>query len=164
MLLKPSNRLKSNDVNANFRNSSISNVVIRLVCLLQMCTTVWRGILWDLYFLVNLRSECILVLKTGPLSLDVCMWNYWYPFRLVLGYLVISSDRGTTSNHILTRAGAPLHSHWLATRRVTGRRPRCIHWKCLRFWDTLTLNISTDTKYAWMQQTYLTDWIFISSV
>ena len=27
----------------------------------------------------------------------------------------------------LTQAGAPLHSHWLATRRVTGRRPRCIH-------------------------------------
>ena len=64
----------------------------------------------------------------------------------------------------LTRAGAPLHSHWLATRRVTGRRPRCIHWKCLRFWDTLTLNSSTDTRYPWMLQTYLTDWIFISSV
>ena len=48
--------------------------------------------------------------------------------------------------HNLTRAGAPLHSHWLATCRVTGRRPRCILWKCLRFWDTLNLNNSTDTK------------------
>ena len=46
--------------------------------------------------------------------------------------------------------GVPLHSHWLATRRVTGHRPRCIHWKCLRFWDILTLNNSTDTKYPWM--------------
>ena len=64
----------------------------------------------------------------------------------------------------LTRAGAPLHSHWLATRRVTGRRPRCIHWKCLRFGDTLTLNNSRDTKYPWIPQTHLTDWIFISSV
>ena len=64
----------------------------------------------------------------------------------------------------LTRAGAPLHSHWLATRRVTGRCPRCIHWKCLRFWDTLTLNSSTVTRYPWMPQTYLTDWIFMSSV
>ena len=63
-----------------------------------------------------------------------------------------------------TQAGAPLHSHWLATRRVTGRRPSGIHWKCLRFWDTLTFNNSTDTKYPWMTQTHLADWIFISSV
>ena len=45
------------------------------------------------------------------------------------------------SDSPLTQAGAPLHSHWLATRRVTGRRPRCIYWKCLRFWDTLTLTV-----------------------
>ena len=64
----------------------------------------------------------------------------------------------------LTLAGAPLHSHWLATRHRTGRRPRCIHWKCLRFGDTLTLNNSTDAKYPWMPHSHLTDWIFISSV
>ena len=49
-------------------------------------------------------------------------------------------------------------------RGVTGRRPRCIPWKCLRFWDTLTLNNSMDTKYHCMPQTNLTGRIFIPSV
>ena len=64
-----------------------------------------------------------------------------------------------------TQAGTPLHSHWLAMHRGgTGRRPRCIHWKCLRFWDTLTLSNSTYTKYSWKPKTNLTGLISISSV
>ena len=46
----------------------------------------------------------------------------------------------------ITQAGAALDSYCLATRRVTGGRPSCINWKCLRFWDTLILNNSTDTN------------------
>ena len=71
------------------------------------------------------------------------------------------TGRGGGDGLVLTQAG-PLHSHWLATGRVTGRHPRCINWKCLRFWDTPTWNNSTDTKYSWMPHTYLTGWIVIS--
>ena len=59
------------------------------------------------------------------------------------GHFAPTSQVGHMALIRVTQAGAPLHSHWLATRRVTGRRPRCIHWKYLWFGDTLfSLNLS----------------------
>ena len=90
-------------------------------------------------------------LKTsGPLNctftllLELLLFSHWcFCYCYIetvrfysLGGEIISSV--SEAKYLVTQAGAPLHSHWLATCRVTGHRPRCFHWKSLRFWDTLT--------------------------